>query len=323
MEASLSPSPDAAPPIVVLCGGVGGSRFLRALASLAGQPAITAIVNTGDDHEFHGLYVSPDPDIVTYALAGIVDDERGWGISGDTFRWLDALSRFGEETWFRIGDRDLATHLHRTRRLHEGAPLSAVTAEIARALAVETSILPMSDDPVRTVVVTDAGDLAFQRYLVERRARDAVRGVRYEGADSARPAPGVLAAVASAAAIFFAPSNPFGSIAPILAVAGIREALIASPAPRIAVSPIVAGRSLQPPAAEMLAGLGYSVDVAGVARFYAGLAQTLIIDAADAASADAVAAHGVHPIVARTVMRDDDARRSRALAALAAAGLGS
>jgi LPPG:FO 2-phospho-L-lactate transferase len=307
--------------ITVLCGGVGGSRFVRALASVLPAERLTAIINTADDDWFHGLYVSPDPDIVTYALAGEVDEDRGWGMRGDTFRWLESLKRFGHETWFQIGDRDLATHLHRTRLLHEGWTLSAIAADIARAFSVEVRLLPMSDDPVRTLVETAAGDLPFQQFLVQRHAQDAVRGVRFEGADAASPAPGALEAIRQAEALFIAPSNPIGSIGPILAVPAIREAVRGARVPRVAISPIIGGRSLQPPAGEMMAGLGLPVDVAGVARAYAGLIDTLIIDEADAARARAVEAEGIGCVVASTIMRDDFRRRALAEAALKAAGL--
>jgi LPPG:FO 2-phospho-L-lactate transferase len=308
--------------ITVLCGGVGGSRFVCALASVLAPERLTAIVNTADDDWFHGLYVSPDPDIVTYALASEVDEERGWGMRGDTFRWLASLRRFGHDTWFQIGDRDLATHLHRTRLLNEGAPLSEIMARIARAFGVDVRLLPMSDQRVCTVVETDVGDLPFQEFLVRRHAHDAVHGVRFEGAANAQPAPGVLDAIRGAQAIFIAPSNPIGSIRPILAVPALRAAVLAARVPRIAISPIVDGRSLQPPAGEMMAGLGYPVDVVGVARAYAGVIDTLIIDSADAAHAPAVEAEGVRCIVAPTVMRDDAARRTLADAALDAAGVG-
>lgn len=307
--------------ITVLCGGVGGSRFLRALTSVLAREQVTAIINTGDDEWFHGLYVSPDPDIITYTLAGEVDEERGWGLRGDTFRWLESLQRFGHETWFNIGDRDLATHIHRTRLLREGRTRSEVVAEIARAFRVGVRLLPMSDERVRTVVETDAGDLPFQEYLVKRRAADLVRGVRFEGADAARPAPGALEAIREAEAIFIAPSNPIGSIGPILAVPGVRDALESAQARRIAVSPIVAGRSLQPPAGEMMAGLGYAVDAMGVARVYSGLIDALIIDPADEALARAVEAAGVDAVVVRTVMRDDASRKALAIAALGAGGV--
>lgn len=307
--------------ITVLCGGVGGSRFMRAMVSVLPPERITAIINTADDDWFHGLYVSPDPDIVTYALAGEVDEARGWGLRGDTFRWLESLRRFGEETWFRIGDRDLATHLHRTRLLHEGWTLSAIVADIARSSGVGVRLLPMSDDPVRTLVETDAGVLRFQEFLVKRHAQDAVRAVRFDGADAARPAPGVLEAIRDAEAVLIAPSNPVGSIGPILAVPGVRDAVARSNAPRLAVSPIVGGRSLQPPAGEMMAGLGHAVDVAGVAGIYAGLIDTLVIDEADADRAGAVEAAGVRALVRPTIMRDAAARRMLAAAVLERTGI--
>jgi len=320
-DALLPPRAARAPMIAVLCGGIGGSRFLRSLAETTDAGRLTAIANTADDDWFHGLYVSPDPDIITYTLAGEVDEERGWGLRGDTFHWLESLRRFGEETWFQIGDRDLATHLHRTRMLRDGAPLSAIVADIARAFGVGVRLLPMSDDRVRTVVETDAGDLPFQRYLVERHAADAVRGVRFEGAAEAAPSPGVLDALAAAEAIFIAPSNPVASIGPILAVPGIRDAIVAAPGRHIAVTPVIEGRSLQPPTGEMLAGLGYDIDVSGVAAWYESIVDTLIIDDADAASADAVERHGMRAVVAPARMDTPERRRALAGAALAAAGI--
>jgi LPPG:FO 2-phospho-L-lactate transferase len=307
--------------IAVLCGGVGGSRFLQALTSVVAPERITAIVNTGDDAWFHGLYVSPDPDIVTYALAGEVDAARGWGLRDDTFGWLTSLERFGEETWFQIGDRDMATHLHRTRMLREGWPLSHITAEIARAFGVSVRILPMSDHPVRTMVATDAGELAFQEFLVKRHATDAVRGVRFGGAERAHPAPGVLEAIRGAKAIFIAPSNPIGSIWPILSIRAIRDAIRSSHAPRIGVSPIIGGRSLQPPAAEMMSGLGHEVSAGGVARIYAELIDTLVIDPEDSAATADVEAAGVRALVCPAIMRDDETRRALALAVTTAAGV--
>lgn len=294
---------------------------MRALTSVVESQRLTAIINTADDDEFHGLHVSPDPDIVTYALADEVDEDRGWGLRGDTFRWLDSLRRFDRETWFQIGDRDLATHLHRTRLLREGASLTEVTADIARAFGLRVRLLPMSDDRVRTIVETDAGDLSFQEYLVKRHAQDVVRGVRFDGADAARPAPGVLDAIRVAEAIFIAPSNPIGSIAPILAVPGVREALRDASVPRVAVSPLIGGRSLQPPAAEMMTGLGVPVDVTGVVALYAGLIDTLVIDETDRARAVAVEALGVRVVIAQTIMRDEASRRALAEAALHAAGV--
>ncbi len=291
---------------------------MRGLADAVGARNVTAIVNTGDDDEFHGLYVSPDPDIVTYALAGLVDDDRGWGYRGETFRFLEALARFGRETWFQIGDRDLATHLHRTLLLRRGWTLSQVAADLARRLGVETAVIPMSDDPVRTRVVTDVGTLSFQEYLVRRRARDAVRAVLFEGAEDAAPAPGVLEAIRAADVVVIAPSNPVASVGPILALRSIREAVAAHPRV-VAVSPIIGGRSLQPPAAEMLSGLGEEVSALGVARRYAGLAKTFVLDRADEARAPGVEAMGMRAVIADTVMRDAEGRRALAATALDAA----
>jgi len=302
--------------IVVLSGGVGGSRFLQGLTRVVPPEEVIAVVNTGDDEVFYGLHVSPDPDIVTYALAGIVDEERGWGVRGDTFRWLEAMRRFGHDTWFQIGDLDLATHLYRTRRLRQGTALSQVAAELAQRLGVRTRILPMSDDPARTIVETDAGDLPFQRYLVERRARDHVRGLRYQGIEQARPAPGVLDALARADAVLIAPSDPLASIGPILALPGVRETLRARRDRVVAVTPIVAGRSLRPPAAELLAGLGHEVSALGVARLYRDLAHAFVIDREDEALAGEVRALGLEPVVADTVMRDDASKEALARAAL-------
>ena len=278
------------------------------------------MVNTGDDEEFFGLSVSPDPDIVTYALAGIVDEERGWGVRDDTFRWLEAMRRFDHDTWFQIGDRDLATHLYRTRRLREGATLSQVAAELADRLGVRTRILPMSDDLVRTMVETDVGALPFQRYLVQRRARDRVLGMRFEGVEAARPAPGVLDALHDAEAILIAPSNPIASIGPILALPGVREVLQARQRRVAAVSPIVAGRSLRPPAAEMLAGLGHEVSALGVARLYTDVARIFVLDRQDEALGTEVRALGLEPAVADTVMREAEAKKALARAALEALG---
>jgi LPPG:FO 2-phospho-L-lactate transferase len=294
--------------IVVLCGGVGGSRFLRALSEVVAHDRLTAIINTADDDWFHGLYVSPDPDIVTYALAGEVDEERGWGLRGDTFRWLESIRRFGHDTWFNIGDRDLATHLHRTRLMREGVPMTSIVADIARAFGVDVRLLPMTNDAVRTVVETDAGDEPFQEFLVKNRARDPVRGVRYDGIGEASPAPGVIEALREAAAILIAPSNPIASIGPILALGDVAETIAVSTAKRAAVSPIINGASLQPPTAEMMAGLGHPVDVTAIAEIYSGLIDTLVIDESDAARAPFIEQTGIRPIIAPTIMRDHPSR---------------
>ena len=306
----------AAPRVTVLCGGVGGSRFVRALTTAVPPEQITAIINTADDDQFHGLYISPDPDIVTYALAGLVDEERGWGLRGDTFRWLEQIAKYAHDTWFQIGDRDLATHLHRTRLRAEGHPLSQIMADIARAFDVPVRLLPMSDDPVRTVVETDSGELPFQRYLVQRHAKDAVRGVRFEGAAEARPAPGVLEAIAEADAVLIAPSNPIASIWPILAIAGVRDA-VAARRPRVtAISPIVGGRSLQPPAGEMMSGLGLAVDVLGVADAYGGVISRIVIDRTDGKHARALAERGLGVLVQQTIMHEATSTAAFAQAAI-------
>ena len=306
--------------IAVLSGGVGGSRFLQGVVQVVPPEDVVVIVNTGDDEELFGLYVSPDPDIVTYALAGIVDEARGWGMRGDTFRWLEAMGRFGQHTWFQIGDRDLATHLYRSRRLREGAALSQVASELAERLGVRTRVLPMSDDRVRTMVETEAGTYPFQQYLVQRGARDRVIDLRLEGIDAAQPGPGVLEALREAEAILIAPSNPIASVGPILALPGVREAVSARRERVAAVSPIVGGQSLQPPADEMLLGLGHEVSALGVARLYRDVARVFVLDRQDDVLAPQVRELGMEPIVVDTAMRDASTKRALAGATLEALG---
>ncbi|MEA2931217.1 MAG: 2-phospho-L-lactate transferase [Actinomycetota bacterium] len=281
---------------------------------------VTAIVNTGDDFVIHGLAVSPDLDTVTYTLADVVNVDTGWGLAGETWGAMDALDRFGPElTWFRLGDRDLATHLYRTRRRGEGAPLSTVTAEIGRAFGVGVQLLPATDDPVATRVdVSGEGEIDFQYYFVRRRHDVPVRGVRFDGADVARPGPGVLEALAAADRVVICPSNPIVSIDPILAVPGVRDAVVARRDAVVAVSPIVAGAALKGPAARLLADLGHDVSVVGVARLYAPLASVLVVDEADRWLAGAVEDEGLRCVVAPAVMRG----RPEAVA-LAAAVLGA
>ncbi len=303
--------------IAVLSGGTGGSRFLQGLARVMPPAEITAIVNTGDDEEFFGLSVSPDCDTVTYALAGMVDEERGWGIEGDTFRWLEAMRRFGHDTWFQIGDRDLAIHLYRTRRLREGATLSQVVGELAQRLGVVTRVLPMSDERVRTVVQTDAGDLPFQQFLVQRGARDRVLGIRLDGIERAQPAPGVIEALRDADAIIIAPSDPIGSIAPILGLPAVLEALRDRRDRVAAVSPIVAGASLRPPAGELLAGLGHEVSALTIARMYRDVARVFVLDQQDEALVPQVRDLGLEVAVTDTIMRDAALKEALARAALA------
>ena len=307
--------------IVVLAGGVGAARFLRGLVDVVEPTSVTAIGNTGDDDEFLGLHVSPDLDTVVYTLADVVDPETGWGIANDTYACLEQAARLGEETWFRLGDADLATHLTRTRLLRAGRTLSEATAAVASAFGLQCRLLPMSDDPVRTIVTTDAGDLSFQEYFVRRRWQDDVRAIRFDGAEAAQPAPGVLDAIAEAEAVIVAPSNPLVSIGPILAVPGLRQAIGDAAAPVVAVSPIVGGRALKGPADRMLVALGHEPSAAGVARLYADFLDVLVLDEEDAELSGAVEALGVRPVVADTIMRDDASRAALAGAVLAAAGL--
>lgn len=307
--------------IVVLAGGVGGSRFVDGLVRVVPPERVTVIANTGDDDEFHGLYVSPDPDIITYTLAGQVDEARGWGYRGDTFRWLESIGRFGHETWFRIGDRDLATHLHRTRLLREGRTLAEATAEITCAFGVRARILPMSNERVRTRVVTAGGVLSFQEYLVRERAAPAVSGVRFDGAEAAKPAPGVLEAIAAAEAIVIAPSNPIGSIGPILAIPGVRRAVADAKASVAAVSPIIAGRQLQPPALEMMRGLRLEPTAAGVAFLYADLLTVFVMDIQDRELAPKVEEMTIRPVLTDTLMTDPAKKAALAAATLDALGV--
>jgi LPPG:FO 2-phospho-L-lactate transferase len=278
--------------------------MVDALARAVGPTTVTAIVNVGDDLEFLGLQVSPDLDTVLYTLAGLLDEERGWGVRDETTNALATADRLGAESWFTLGDRDIGLHLVRTSALRSGEPLSTVTARLAAALGVETRLLPASDERVRTIVTTDAGELDFQNWFVGRRHTDPVLGVRFEGAEAASPAPGVLEALAAADRVIIAPSNPFVSIDPILAVPGIRAAVAARRADAVAVSPIVSGRALRGPLAEMLSGLGHEPSALGVARLYAELVSTFVVDLADAELAPAIEALGLRAVVVPTVMVD-------------------
>jgi LPPG:FO 2-phospho-L-lactate transferase len=282
---------------------------------------VTAVVNVGDDLEVLGLAVSPDLDSVLYTLADLADEERGWGRSDETWNALAAAGELGGEDWFRLGDRDLGLHLVRTQALRAGMPLSAVTARLAAAVGVEASLLPATDDRLRTWLDTPSGAFPFQDWFVARGHRDPVDRVRFDGAADARPAPGVLDALHEADVIVIAPSNPYVSIGPILAVERIRFALERRRAPAIAVSPLIGGRAVKGPAAAMLERLEGGTSAAHVARCYPGLIDALVFDKADAADADAVAEQGVRPVVARTLMSDPDARRQLAEAALDAVAL--
>jgi LPPG:FO 2-phospho-L-lactate transferase len=290
--------------IVALAGGVGAARMLRGLIAATDPSGIVAIVNTGDDVVLHGLHVSPDLDTVTYTLAGAINDETGWGLQGETWAAMDALARYSSElTWFRLGDRDLATHLYRTQRLREGAPLSVITAEIASAWNLKLRLIPMTDDRVETRVdLIDGGVVGFQEYFVRHRHAVPARAVSYAGADHARPAPGVLDSLSEASVALICPSNPILSIAPILAMPHVRAAVEKRRDVTVAVSPIVGGAAIKGPADRLLRELGHESSVVGVARLYASLAATLVIDDVDEPLAAAVEAEGMRCIVAPTIM---------------------
>jgi LPPG:FO 2-phospho-L-lactate transferase len=307
--------------VCVLAGGVGAARFLEGVVQVVPPEQVTAIVNTGDDLDFQGLYVAPDLDIVMYTLAGLVDAARGWGIAGDTSSCLEMLGRYGEPTWFGLGDRDLATCLLRTRLLAEGQPLSVVTDRLRRALGVDVRLLPMSDQPVRTQIGTPQGIVAFQEYFVHRRQTDEVRAVHFQGIASAQPAPGVRDAIEQAAAIVIAPSNPFVSIGTILAVPGVRSALTRARERVIAVTPIIGGAAVKGPAAAMLASLGSEVSAAGVAALYQDIAANFVLDEVDAALAPRIEALGCHVVIAPTLMTGPAEKHALAACALRAVGI--
>jgi LPPG:FO 2-phospho-L-lactate transferase len=304
--------------VAVLTGGVGGARFLRGVVDAVDPADVTAVVNVGDDLEVLGLLVSPDVDSVLYALAGLADEDRGWGRADETWNALATVERLGAESWFRLGDRDLGLHLVRTQALRNGATLSHVTAQLAAALGLETTILPATDGPLRTFLETPNGRFDFQHWFVARAHRDPVDRVRFEGAAGARPAPGVLEALHEAELILIAPSNPFVSIAPILAVERIRSALERRRVPCVAVSPLIAGKAVKGPAAAMLQRLEGGTAPAHVAQAYAGLIDVLVVDEADADDAETA---GVRTVVTRTLMRDAASRRALAEAALDAVAL--
>jgi LPPG:FO 2-phospho-L-lactate transferase len=302
--------------VVVLSGGVGGARFVHGVVHALSPNAVTVVGNVGDDLEVLGMHVSPDLDSVMYALAGVNDEERGWGRAGETWRVLDSVAELGGETWFRLGDLDLGVHLVRTQALRDGAPLSVVTARLCAALGVDTRLLPATDDVLRTWIATDVGELTFQDWFVARGHRDEVDGLRFAGEDAATPAPGILDALAAADLLLLAPSNPYVSIWPILAVGPIRDALAARTVPCVAVSPLIGGRAVKGPADRMLARLAGGTSPAHVARCYTGLIDAIVVDEADAHDLDGLGE--VRPMVARTLMVDYDARRRLAEAALGA-----
>jgi LPPG:FO 2-phospho-L-lactate transferase len=289
--------------VLALCGGIGGAKLALGLAAEVPAEDLAIMVNTGDDFSHFGLAISPDIDTVLYTLAGIANRELGWGLEGETWAFMDQLKQLGGEDWFNLGDRDLALHVLRTHRLARGASLAAITADIAARLGIGPTILPMSDDPVRTVLDTGEGLLEFQRYFVERRAQPQVRAIRYDGADTAKPNPAALAALADPAleAVIVCPSNPWLSVAPILAIPGLRSALQACPAPVVAVSPIVGGKAIKGPTAKLMAELGLPVSATAVADYYGDLLDGFVLDEADQGLADEVT---IETTVLPTVMTD-------------------
>jgi LPPG:FO 2-phospho-L-lactate transferase len=304
--------------ITALAGGTGAAKLLRGLGRVIDLRDLTVVVNTGDDAEIWGLHVSPDLDTVCYTLGGVIDERKGWGLTDETFHALDQIARFGEPVWFNLGDRDLATHLHRTRLLREGRTLTQITRGIAQALGVTAAVLPMSDQPVRTRILGPDGWLAFQEYFVREKAQVEVRGVNYAGAPAARPAPGVLDALRSADAILVCPSNPITSIGPILAVPGLVEALRATDATVAAVSPIVGGDAVSGPAGRLMAAAGLPVSATGVARAYGGWLDVLVFDEQDRALAPEIRAAGAVPVAAPTMMSSREAEAALARHVLAA-----
>jgi LPPG:FO 2-phospho-L-lactate transferase len=294
--------------IAVLAGGVGGARFVQALTEVLRPSDVTVIANVGDDLEVHGLHVSPDLDTLLYKLAGLGDEERGWGRADETWNARDTIERLGGETWFQLGDRDLGLHLVRTEALRRGEPLSAVTERIARAVGLQLALLPATDDRLRTRIRTPAGEFEFQEWFVARGHADRVDQIVYDGAAEATPAPGVLEAVEAAELIAIAPSNPFVSIGPILAVNEIRALVERRRERVVAVSPLIGGRAVKGPADAMFQSLAGGTGAAQVTDCYKGLIGALVIDEADADDAAAVAERGVRPLVTRTLMSEPDAR---------------
>lgn len=309
--------------ITVLTGGTGGAKFVDGLRQVVSPAELTLIVNTGDDLMWWGLYVSPDLDSITYAMADLLSRERGWGVKGDTFFCLQAMGQLGQPIWFHTGDRDLAVHIFRSKMMAEGRSLSEVTADIAGRLGVGAKILPMTNSRVETRILTPAGDLTFEEYFVQRWFQDPVQSVRFAGAADAEPAPGVIEAIRSADTVLLAPSNPVTSIGPILAVPGVREALQSTRARVAAVSPIVAGAAVAGPAGILMAAQGLEVSIAGVAEAYHDFLDVLVADARDSEAADNLRKTGMRVECAQTIMRTPEDKAELARAVLNAAGIGA
>jgi LPPG:FO 2-phospho-L-lactate transferase len=301
--------------IACLCGGVGAARFLQGLVQVVDPSNITAIVNTGDDIEINGLMVSPDIDIVIYHLAGVVDEERGWGIRDDTFNCLKAMERFNLETWFKLGDADLATHIFRTQLLRRGLRLSEVTEIERKAFGVMVKVVPMTDDKVTTMVKVDGKWTHFQDYMVKMTCRGVVEGVGFAGIEKAKPAPGVLEALEEADVIIIPPSNPIVSIRPILSIEGVKD-MVAKAERVVAVSPIVGGRTIKGPADKLMAALGYEVSPKGVAEIYKGLIKFMVIDQVDSHYAPQIEQMNIKVGVTNTIMRDLESKKALAAFAL-------
>jgi LPPG:FO 2-phospho-L-lactate transferase len=308
--------------IVVLAGGVGAARFLQGLVQVVPQERLTVIVNTGDDRDFYGLHVSPDLDIVMYTLSGLVDEEHGWGIRNDTYYAMQQLTHYGNEDWFMLGDRDLATHIHRTNLLRQGKPLSEITNELRKHFGLTLRILPMSDQAVTTHIQTPVGLLHFEEYMVKRRCADAVLDVVFVGASESRPAPGVLDAIKDAEAILIAPSNPIVSIGSILAVPGIHDALHEASGMVVAISPIVGGAPIKGPADKLMLGLKMEVSPVGVARYYRDFLDVMVIDKQDEHLLGEIEELGIPAVATNTIMRDSAAKKALAQKVLEVAGLG-
>ena len=303
-----------------MAGGVGGAKLALGLSRLLPPSQLVIAVNTGDDESFHGLHISPDMDTVMYTLAGLSNPETGWGLAGDTFEALSMLERLGAETWFNLGDRDLATHVRRTQLLGQGASLSQVAESLCRSLGVEHRVVPMSDEPVKTVVSTAEGDLPMQQYFVQRRAEPAATGIKYVGSENAVASPSFRDALENTGLLVFCPSNPYLSIGPVLAVPGVRPAIESFRGTRVAVSPIVAGAAVRGPAAKMMSELGEDVSVLGVARQYAGLCDYFFIDNQDAAMAEDLRKLGMTPVVDSIIMNTEEDKTALARRILELAG---
>ena len=308
--------------VTALAGGIGASKFLVGLAGVMPPEDITIIANTGDDIELFGLRICPDIDTVTYTLGAVVNQETGWGLKGDTFECRRWLARYGEAAWFNLGDGDLATHIFRTNQLRSGRSLSEVTDSIRRALGVRSAILPMTDDYTPTRIVTDEGEMHFQEYFVRRRCEPRVREIRFDNIESAEPAPGVVTAILEADAVIICPSNPFISIGPILAVPGIRDALKLTRATVMAITPIIGGRALKGPAADMLHDLGHEVSARGVAALYCDFADVFLLDCQDAAMRDDIEDIGLRVLATNTLMNSLEDRQRLARVTIEAASRG-